>query len=137
MKNGFGQLLRYGLVGIASNAFCYGIYLVLAALGCHPMLAMSLVYAAGVTQTFFLNRRWTFRWHGANRAVFLRYCAAYGLGYTLNLIVLYVLVQRLGYPHQIIQAGTMIALALMLFLLQKFWVFRVSSINSALQRTSP
>jgi hypothetical protein len=40
--------------------------------------------------------------------------------------VLYVLVDRHGYPHQLIQGAMIVLLAMMLFLAQKFWVFRAA-----------
>lgn len=118
------QLIRYAVVGVASNLFCYLVYLGMTRLGMDPKLAMSILYCVGVLQTFLFNRNWTFNHSGAQRVVFSRYCAAYGLGYVLNLSVLYVLVDRHGYPHQIIQGMMILLLAVMLFLAQKFWVFR-------------
>jgi putative flippase GtrA len=117
------QLLRYGAVGLASNLLCYLAYLGLTRLGTDPKLAMSLLYVLGVLQTFVFNRRWTFEYSGEGRRVFYRYCAAYGAGYLTNLAVLYLLVDRLGYPHQAIQGAMILLLAAMLFLAQKFWVF--------------
>ena len=119
-----GQLVRYVIVGLASNLLCYLAYLGLSALGMDPKLAMTILYAVGVLQTFFFNKKWTFRQDGAVPAAFYRYCFAYGVGYLLNLLVLYVLVDLQGYPHQIIQAVMIIVLAMLLFLGQKFWVFR-------------
>lgn len=120
------QLLRYGLVGLASNALCYLVYLGLTHAGLSPKISMSLLYALGVLQTFLFNKRWTFEHDGAGRAVFYRYCAAYGLGYLFNLAMLYLLVDRLAYPHQVVQGLMILVLAAMLFLAQKFWVFRAA-----------
>jgi len=119
-----GQFFRFASVGLLSNAVLYGAYLLLTTVGLEAKLAMSLLYAVGVAQTFFLNKRWSFRYFGAHGSALLRYCVAYGLGYALNLVVLYVLVDRMEYPHQIVQAMMIICLAVMLFLMQKFWVFR-------------
>ena len=55
---------------------------------------------------------------------FYRYCTVYGLGYLLNLAVLYFLVDLHGYPHQSVQAAMIITLAVLLFISQKYWVFR-------------
>lgn len=118
------QLVRYGVVGLASNLLCYLAYLGLTWLGMAPKPAMSLLYGVGVLQTFVFNKRWTFGHGGAARDTFWRYCAAYGLGYLLNLALLSVLVDRLGYPHQLVQGVAIPVLAVMLFLMQKFWVFR-------------
>jgi putative flippase GtrA len=117
------QLLRFAVVGAASNLVCYLIYLGLTRLGLGPKLAMSLLYAVGVMQTFVFNKKWTFEHGGAHSAVFVRYCIAYGAGYVINIIVLFVLVDQLQYPHELIQAGMILCLAVMLFLAQKFWVF--------------
>lgn len=123
------QLARYALVGLASNAFGYLLYLLLTGLGLGPKLAMTLLYGVGVLQTFVFNRRWTFGHKGAFGAVFIRYCLAYGLGYIINLVVLITLVDRLGYPHQAVQGIMILLLALMLFILQKFWVFQSPAIE--------
>lgn len=120
------QLIRYAVVGLMSNLLCYFVYLGLTRLGMDPKLAMSILYFVGVLQTFVFNRNWTFKHSGAQRAVFSRYCAAYAGGYVLNLSVLYVFVDLYGYPHQAIQGMMILILAAMLFVAQKFWVFRIS-----------
>lgn len=120
------QLIRYAVVGLMSNLLCYLAYLGLARLGMDPKLSMSVLYCVGVMQTFVFNRKWTFEHSGAQRTVFSRYCAAYGIGYLLNLSVLYVMVDLQGYPHQLIQGVMILVLAGMLFLAQKFWVFRTA-----------
>ncbi len=130
------QLLRYAVVGVASNLLCYALYLGLTWLGMNPKLAMSILYGLGVLQTFFANKQWTFEHGGAKGAVFYRYCTAYGLGYVFNLAVLYLLVDRMGYPHQLIQAGMIVVLAACLFLAQKFWVFRAPA-HAATLKESP
>ena len=118
------QFFRYALVGLASNALLYAIYVVLTRIGIEPKLAMTLLYVAGVAQTFAFNKRWSFRHSGTRVPAFARYCAAYLLGYALNFLALLILVDRLGYPHQLVQGVMVLALAVMLFVLQKFWVFR-------------
>jgi putative flippase GtrA len=120
------QLLRYALVGLTSNLLCYLVYLALTGLGMNPKLAMSLLFGVGVLQTFVFNRRWTFEHGGTQRTAFYRYCVAYGFGYLFNLSMLYLLVDWLGYPHQVIQGLMILTLAVMLFLTQKFWVFRAA-----------
>lgn len=126
----FIQLLRYGSVGVASNALGFVWYLGLTELlGLGPKTAMSLLYVIGVLQTFALNRKWTFSHDGAAHAALIRYGCAYGLGYAINLLALYVCVDELHYPHAWVQGVMVIALAGMLFLLQKYWVFRVRPVT--------
>jgi putative flippase GtrA len=57
------------------------------------------------------------------RGAFVRYVISYAIGYLLNLSVLWLAVDYFGFPHQIVQGAMIFTLALMLFLLQKYWVF--------------
>lgn len=118
------QFIRYAIVGLASNALAYGFYIVFTLFGVGPKLAMSVIYGISVLQTFVFNKRWTFGYRDASGLAFVRYCISYGLGYVINMMVLIVMVDRYGYPHEIVQAATILSLAVMLFLLQKFWVFQ-------------
>jgi len=86
--------------------------------------AMTLLYVVGVLLTFLFNRKWSFRHADAASPAMLRYFAVYGFGYVLNLFVLLVLVDHLRLPHEIVQGVMIFALAVMLFLLQRYWVFR-------------
>lgn len=117
------QSFRYVVVGAISNLALYIAYLGLTALGMEPKTAMSLLFVVGVGQSFIFNKRWTFGYSGAARAVLPRYAAAYGGSYLLNLVLLAILVDRLGWSHQFVQAGAMGLNALLLFLLQRHWVF--------------
>jgi putative flippase GtrA len=118
------QLLRFSIVGLSSNLTLYALYLVLTRIGMGHKSAMTLLFALGVLQTFAFNGRWTFDYQGGNQSTLLKYTLSYTLAYSLNLISLLVLVDNLGYPHQAVQAVMIFSLALILFLLQKFWVFR-------------
>ncbi|NCC30514.1 MAG: GtrA family protein [Chloroflexia bacterium] len=119
------QAIRFGVVGLVSNILLYLLYLMLTATGVGHKSAMSLLFAVGTVQTFIFNKNWTFAHCGFLQASFFRYVAAYSLAYLLNLTALLILVDNLGYPHQAVQGVMILILALMLFLLQKYWVFRV------------
>lgn len=119
------QFVKYACVGVVSNAFCYLAYIGLTAGGVGSKFSMTLVYAAGVAQTFYFNRKWTFSETSSN-GIFIRYCIAYAIGYILNIAALYIFVDKIGFPHQAIQAIMIFVLAVILFLLQKFWIFRPS-----------
>jgi putative flippase GtrA len=118
------QLWRYAAVGIASNLVLYGAYLLLTRWGMPSKLAMTLLYALGVLQTFVFNKRWSFRSAGHTGPQFRRYCLAYAAGYAFNLSALFLAVDVLGWPHEVVQGILILVTALLLFLLQKFWVFR-------------
>jgi putative flippase GtrA len=117
------QLMRYAIVGLASNAVLYALYLLITSLGVGHKTTMTMLYVAGVLQTFFLNRSWTFGHKGGISRSLFRYVATYGIGYLFNLAALYLLVDELGFPHQYIQGVLIIVVAVIIFILQKYWVF--------------
>jgi len=125
------QFSRYAFVGLASNALLYALYLLLTFLGIGPKTAMTLLYLIGVLQTFHFNRGWSFRHEGRRSPALVRYVAAYLLGYALNLAMLLLLVDHLGWPHQWVQGAMIVSLAVLLFLLQRYWVFRPVRVGSS------
>ena len=129
------QLLRFAVVGVASNAVLYVAYLALTAVGIWQKLAMSMVYLAGVLQTFAVNRTWTFSATGSASIRFARYCLSYAIGYLASLGNFYVMVDIFRYPHQVVQAFGVLGVAVLLFVLQKYWVFRPNSTSPSGSRS--
>lgn len=117
------QLVRYGVVGISANAIGFALYLALSWQGIGHKSAMTILFAVGVAQTFVFNRGWSFADDGPRGPTLARYCTAYGLCYLVNLLGLYVLVDKFGYPHQVVQGIAIVSLAAVLFIAQKYWVF--------------
>ena len=118
------QLLRYGLVGVVSNAAIYFVYLLITYLGVEPKTAMTLVYIIGASIGFIGNRKWTFAHRGNSSSAALRYVLAHLFGYLLNYIILFTFVDRLGYAHQWVQAVAIMIVAGFLFIVFKYFVFR-------------
>jgi putative flippase GtrA len=118
-----GQLLSYAFVGVLSNVAGYLVYLLITYLGAEPKITISLLYLTGASIGFWGNRRITFRHEEKGMAVGFRYILAHGAGYLINLAILYVLVDRLGYPHQFAQALGIVVVAGFLFLTFKHFVF--------------
>ena len=126
-----GQALRFLMVGVASNVLLFVMYLVLTALGTGHIVAMTGLYFLGVIQTFVLNKRVTFKHGGATASSLRRYAVSYGVCYVLNLVTLIWLVDRLGYPHRLVQGVAIVTIGALLFLLQKFWVFAPSDADAS------
>jgi putative flippase GtrA len=119
-----GELARFGAVGLLANVALYLLYLAGTGLGLGHKLAMTLAWCIGTLQGFVLNRNWTFRSRAPARAALARYWTAYLAAYALNLGLLILLVDRAGWPHQAVQGVLIVVIALLLYLAQKFWVFR-------------
>lgn len=124
MRTTLFQALRFGIVGLLSNGVGFCLYLLLTQAGLGHKLAMTLLFIVGTLQTFVFNKKWSFQYgQQQDRTVFLRYVATYALGYLVNLAALLLLVDHGGLPHAIVQGAMILAVALLMFLLQKFWVF--------------
>ena len=118
------QFFRFALVGLGSNLLLYLAYLGATGLGMGPKTAMSILYVTGVCLTFIFNRNWTFGHGGHLPTAFAAYIGLYGFGYLINLLALYLLVDRLSYDHRWVQGTMILVLAVFFFLAQKFLVFR-------------
>ncbi len=125
------EILRFGAVGLGSNALLYLLYLAATAVGIEPKVAMSLLYVVGVLQTFVLNKQWTFRHEGHVRRTAIRYWVAYAALYLANVVLLIVFVDMAGLDHRIVQGVLILVIGLVLFALQKYWVFQTPPLRRA------
>ena len=119
----WAQLLRYIIVGITSNLIGYCLYLALTALILPPKTTMTLLYTTGAVLGFIGNRRFTFRHQGKLPRAAFAYTVTHMLGWTMNYMLLYVLSDQLGYPHQLVQAFAIIVIAIFLFIALRYFVF--------------
>lgn len=117
------QFIRYGLVGIASNLSGYLVFLVITYLGVEPKIAMTLLYIVGATIGFFGHRQWSFAYKGTLLKSVAKYFIAHLLGYMINLTLLFIFVDKLGYSHQWVQATAIFLVAGFLFIVFKYFVF--------------
>lgn len=121
------QLVRYGAVGVAANAAAYLVFLLLTHWGIGHKMAMTMLYLLGATLGFLGNRSWTFGDGGSISGSVVRYACAHAAGYGINLAMLVVLSDQLGYPYQLVQIISVLVVAAFLFLAFKFVVFRSCS----------
>ena len=117
------QLFRYGMIGLLTNFLGYALYFFLTYLWSSPKLTMTVLYSAGALIGFFANRRFTFCHDGRIGVAGMRYMFAQLLGYLLNLSLLVLFVDRLGFAHHLVQAVAIVVVAIFLFVLLRFFVF--------------
>ena len=117
------QFARFAVVGLLSNGLLFAFYLVATSAGLGPKLAATTAYAIGVLFSFHFNRSWTFVHKGIDGSAFVRHVVVYGVGYVLNLGALLVLVDYAGLPHRWVQGTTIMVVAVLLFVAQKWWVY--------------
>lgn len=117
------QIVRYGVVGLATNFFGYLIYLLVTWLWLDPKVAVSLFYPLAATMGYFSHAKISFAHDGRHRDDMPRYIVAHVIGYLTNISLLYVFVDKLFFPHQLVQIVAIIIVAGELFLLFKYYVF--------------
>ena len=120
------QFIRYATIGVLLNAALYGSYLLLTHTVMGSRVAMSITYCVGVLIGFLLNRKITFGFRGDQVGALARYIASYAIGYAIDFAGLWLLVERAGFRHEWVQAFLTIAIAVILFALQRYWVFSPS-----------
>ncbi len=116
------QVVRYIIVGVASNTIGYLLYLMLTQLGVGHKTAMSCLYVIGVAFNFYLNRSWTFRSAQPVRTGLARFLLAIALGYLLNLVWLYVFVDLAGWRHELVQLAAIVVISVYFFMINKHYI---------------
>lgn len=87
---------HYSLVGVATNLGGYVIFLVLIWQGIDPIIASTVCYFVGVTASYVLNRRLTFRSKRSHAGAIPRFVGAYGVGLVVTVLSMAQLVPLLG-----------------------------------------
>lgn len=128
-KKHISQLFRYGVIGVSVNLAAYLAYLLFTYMGGTPKLTMSVVYVITAFVSFLGNRKLTFAYQGGFLGSGLRFSIAHFLGYLINLSLLFVLVDKFGYPHQAVQVCAVFIVAAFLFLTFKVFVFSEENIE--------
>lgn len=126
-----GQLVRYAVVGAVSNLVLYGLFVLFVRSGMRPQMALTLLYAVGLAQTFVFHKQWTFGDRGLTGPPLRRYLLLHLACYSFNMGLLWVLVDQLRWPAEAVQFAATFIVAGLLFLGQKFWVFQPTAHTAA------
>jgi len=129
------QFVSYVIIGLTANGLFFLCFAALTWLGLSPEAAISILYPVYVTLTFIFNKSWTFNHQGRISMSAIRYLIAYFCCYVLNVAELKLFVGYLGYSHLIVQAVVIPVNALLLFLAQKYWVFKTQDISTPYVKT--
>jgi putative flippase GtrA len=122
------QIFRYGVVGVLNNLLGYGIYLLVTFFWLEPMVAISMLYPVGAITAYFGHSKYAFAYQGKHTYALVRYIIAHLIGYGVNFLMLYILWEKLKFPHQAVQAVAIVVVAGVLFLLFRYFVFPHSEI---------
>jgi putative flippase GtrA len=123
------SLTRFVLVGctnfIVSFAAFYGSYhyLPLGELDVRAAVANVLAYAAGMINSFVLNRAWTFRAAGHAAVHMWRFIVLNAATLAASTLVMFVLADWAGYPELAVWLPLTVAILTTHYLGMKYWAF--------------
>lgn len=120
------QFVKFGLVGVLNTAIQYAVFVGLFRFANVPMvLASGIGYVAGILNSYFLNRVWTFRVQRARtNAEFARFLLVNLLAMGVNLLTLKALVSWVGLVPELAQVGAIFSSLVVNFAGNKLWTFR-------------
>jgi hypothetical protein len=122
--NSLRQLALFSLVGVLNNMFGYLIYLLITWFWLEPKIAVTLMYPLGALTAYFGHSKYSFvNTKSSTSNKITRYVIAHLIGYGVNMGIIYVFSDQLGYPHQLCQAAAILVVAGILFLLLRYFVF--------------
>ena len=116
------KFFKFIFVGIINAAFSYCIYAILIAIGLIANIALFLQYIIGVLWNFKTTGSIVFK--NNNNKLLLKFVLSYVFTFTINSILLYLLVEQLNANEYLAQALLIPAVASISFLIFKFWVFK-------------
>ncbi len=120
------QFLKFGLLGALNTFIDYALFSVFTSfLGIHYLLANIFSFSIAVTNSFVLNRRWTFQsrhpgWQGEA----VKYLTVYVIGLGLSELILYVFVDRFQLHQLVAKALTIMIVIGWNYGGTRFWTFR-------------
>ena len=119
------QIIKYGIIGCFCVAIDFFIYWLLVETVKMPYLYANIISVhCGIFTSFFLNRQFTFK---VKNKTLLRFISFYIIGITGLLIssgLLVLLVEKIGLNEMVSKAFTVVLVALVQFLLNKYISFR-------------
>lgn len=117
------ELIRYGIVGLASNGLAFSIYILITFLGVSPEATAAGIYLVGASSSYLGNYKWTFAAKNPHISTLPKFIAAHILGLSIQLCLISYLYRKIGLSHQLSQLITIGCVAMILFLFFKYYVY--------------
>ncbi|MDP3270070.1 MAG: GtrA family protein [Legionella sp.] len=117
------EIMRYGIVGVINNLIGYVVYLIVTFFWLDPKIAITIFYSIGAFIAYFGHAKYSFSQPTMTFDTAVKFSIAYLIGYAINYLMLFILSDKLLYPHQLVQALAIFVVAGILFCLLRFFVF--------------
>jgi putative flippase GtrA len=121
------QAIKFSFVGVLNTVVDLGGYFLLTrwlGLAGLPVAAKSISYSAGILNSFFWNRSWTFRSKTQIWATLLPFVLVNLVGLAINTGIMQLCLNILGLPELVALGLATVSTLVWNFVLSKFVVFR-------------
>lgn len=120
------QFIKFGLVGAMNTVIDYALFTTFFyLLNVHYLAANAMSFTIAVTNSYVLNRRWTFRSDNPNwRTEAVKFVVVNIIGLGLSEMILFILVEHLGFHQLMAKALAIIVVLFWNFTGTRFWAFR-------------
>jgi putative flippase GtrA len=120
------QFVKFGIVGISNTLLTLAVYTVLLKVfGVWYLAASAIGFAAGATNGFLLNRRWTFRDHVGDALTPVRWAIVQTTGLGINEGLLYLFVDQARVDKLLAQVCATAVVTITTFFANRAWTFRM------------
>ncbi|HET6507778.1 MAG TPA: GtrA family protein [Baekduia sp.] len=117
------ELIRFGLVGGFNAATYFGGYTALHLLGVPYLLGALIAFVVSASIGYWLHEHWTFKGATPTLRGWVSWLAAQGGATLLNLLLLALLVDGVGWGPIVAQAVLMPVMPVATYLIGRRWVF--------------
>ncbi|MBS3027307.1 MAG: GtrA family protein [Dolichospermum sp. DET50] len=120
------KFVRYGIVGaIGTITHLLILLLLVEILSFNPIISSSLAFIVVVFISYYLNYNWTFKSTTKHFTVLIRYIIVCLSGFTLNIIIMFIVVDVLNLYYMLGQIISIIVIPISNFILNNRWAFKV------------
>jgi putative flippase GtrA len=119
------QAIRYGVVGVSNTLItAVVIWVMMKMAGCSDVLSNITGYAAGVLNSFVLNKKWTFKSSIVWTRGAVRFGVVFGICYLMQLGLLLYLNKHLTIDSYFNQLLAMAFYTVINFIMNKYYTFK-------------
>jgi putative flippase GtrA len=123
-RHSIGEFIKFSLVGLMNTAVDVAIFFLLIWIGIPYIVAQVVSYSCGATNSYLLNKVWTFRSSGLSYAEIVRFTIVNLISLGISVVVLSLLHGTAGLELTAAKGGATVCALAANFLGNKLWVFK-------------
>lgn len=118
------KFMMYSLVGcICTCIYFLSMFILVERIGKEPIISSIISFIIMTLFSFILNMKFTFGGEFSKQKL-VRFFIVASIGFTLNFVIMYTLVQVLSFHYLIGEIATTLTIPLVNFFLNHYWTFK-------------